>query len=348
MVKSVAKTLFKQDNPNRRLPGSFLEGISLQLTGLENGSAIPRISLVVNPAAMMRADNISLSRKYAEKAREEIVQTIYQAGKSSGSSFPTRMTRQQLAMFNRFGSELMEDETIEFPVSGQSANAVFTQNVRKRILKNASLEHYVLPTIIYGLVSELDKFKKTFIVDAVSGQRVQVQQYAEEVEEDVNEAFSKYEQGQKVKITGRGLYSSNSRLEALDELEAISLLDAVDFGYRLAEIAELKDGWFDGKGKAFDRERLSQLEKLYNDYYSLEKSPYLYPMPEGTIQAEWEAGEWIISLEMDLETLMGDFYALNQMRNEEQSHVIDLKRAEQWDMLCKAVSEPQGVLRQNE
>ena len=76
MVKSVAKTLFKQDNPNRRFPRSFLEGISLQLTGLENGSAIPRISLVVNPAAMMRADNISLSRKYAEKAREEIVQTI--------------------------------------------------------------------------------------------------------------------------------------------------------------------------------------------------------------------------------------------------------------------------------
>ncbi len=33
-------------------------------------------------------------------------------------------------------------------------------------------------------------------------------------------------------------------------------LDALDCGKRLAEIAELKDGWYDGEGKAFDKRRL--------------------------------------------------------------------------------------------
>lgn len=47
MILEVAKWKYREDNPSRRrVPRGFSKGISLSLTGVEQGNAIPVISLM--------------------------------------------------------------------------------------------------------------------------------------------------------------------------------------------------------------------------------------------------------------------------------------------------------------
>ena len=56
MIVDVAKWKFFQTNPNReRTPRGFTEGIELKLTGMEEGSAIPIISLCLSTVALTPA-----------------------------------------------------------------------------------------------------------------------------------------------------------------------------------------------------------------------------------------------------------------------------------------------------
>ena len=70
MIVEVAKNEFRKENPDRqRSPRGFTEGIELKLTGIEDGSAIPIISLVVAATTLFPPDN----QKYFERAREAFI-----------------------------------------------------------------------------------------------------------------------------------------------------------------------------------------------------------------------------------------------------------------------------------
>ena len=54
MLLEVAKWKYREENSSRqRVPRGFSDGISLKLTGIEEGSAIPIISLVVSSALLL-------------------------------------------------------------------------------------------------------------------------------------------------------------------------------------------------------------------------------------------------------------------------------------------------------
>ncbi|MEI6604820.1 MAG: hypothetical protein WCP35_05895, partial [Verrucomicrobiota bacterium] len=72
----------------------------------------------------------------------------------------------------------------------------------------------------------------------------------------------------------------------------------IDVAARCEELAQLKDGWLDGEGKAPTKEGLAAFTQAW-DGASAEALPlpYLYPTPEGGIQMEWRQGDWEISAE---------------------------------------------------
>ena len=127
----------------------------------------------------------------------------------------------------------------------------------------------------------------------------------------------------------------NARVFSRSASKTALVLEQID--RRLAELAKLNDGWFDGKGKAFSASRLQQLGTLFRDNYTLEIVPYLYPTPDNTIQAEWDIREWRVSLEIDMETFNGEYYSLNMRTDAEHSHEFTLEHPEQWQMLCEAL-----------
>lgn len=55
---------------------------------------------------------------------------------------------------------------------------------------------------------------------------------------------------------------------------------------RLSEIANLKEGWFNGEGKSYNKEELETLRKLYNKNYN-SVIPAVFPAVESEIVFEW-------------------------------------------------------------
>src|ERR1035437_8772180 len=72
MLIEVAKWKFKQEHPDReRIQRNFTNGIELQLTGVDEGSAILKIVLAISPGLLFHPN-----LPYFEQARTEIVNAI--------------------------------------------------------------------------------------------------------------------------------------------------------------------------------------------------------------------------------------------------------------------------------
>lgn len=56
----------------------------------------------------------------------------------------------------------------------------------------------------------------------------------------------------------------------------------------ISELADLKDGWLDGDGKAYDRSFLANCETILNRIVAVSNwVPYVYPDCEGCVRAEF-------------------------------------------------------------
>lgn len=90
---------------------------------------------------------------------------------------------------------------------------------------------------------------------------------------------------------------------------------------QLEEFKELKKGWCEGMQLATDwgkipggfgevpsHKDLGLLTELFDKYYDKNLPvPYLYPTPEGGVQAEWSVGRHEISLEIDFEFFVSEW-----------------------------------------
>ena len=113
MVKVVAKSCYlKEHSDRKRVPRNFMDDISLQITALEPGSTIVKIAVVASCASTLFS---SVSNEYALKAKECILSTIDAVEMSTDGNFvgDNLMSKSQLAMFDRLGRTLNDDECIE-------------------------------------------------------------------------------------------------------------------------------------------------------------------------------------------------------------------------------------------
>ena len=337
LVKTVARSIYKQENDGKRVPRNFMDDFSLQITGIEAGSTITRISLIRTKPCLFA----TIGQEYAEKARDRIVHTIEAAANGKCQDDVSCLSQPQLSLFNRFGCSLREDEAIIFSGARDGRDVPFTAAVRQKLLESAAIEKYSQAVSLYGAIAEVDQYRKTFTLNLIDGQRLSGIEYNDGMVDDVLEAFTGYAVGRKVLLLGMGVYSKGGKLDSLESTDEVRILDDMDSGYRLAEIGSLKDGWMDGKGKSFDKQKLLELAELFRSYYSLEHDPYLYPTADGTIQAEWDVGKWRISMEIELEGMTGDFYALELDLGLERNLAFDLKDGIQWSRLCQAVKNPE-------
>jgi hypothetical protein len=80
---------------------------------------------------------------------------------------------------------------------------------------------------------------------------------------------------------------------------------------QLASLKALTPGWFDETGPAYEPAGLDWLGTLLNgllDSFQL-PTPYLYPTPEGRVQAEWSAPHWEVIVNIDLAARCADVLA---------------------------------------
>jgi len=339
MILEVAKWKYREENSARhRVPRGFSETVSLKLTGVEEGSAIPVISLVFSSALLLPPE----SEQYFNEARDSIISAV--AAAERGTRITDHLPEKLLGYFDRFGRNLADGEAIELASDTIQQPARLTKDTRRKLVLASSSKHYTEETSVYGLVHEFDQRAKTFQLTLPGGfilSRIPVESQHYDA---VLEASNGFRSQQLVRVIGVGRFDLSDKLLELISVEHVVPLDPLDVMVRIDELKILKRGWLDGKGEALDPQQLDWVVDAFKRYYPDDaKLPYLFPTPEGNLLAEWSLDGSSVSLEIDLSDRSGEWHALNLLTNGEESKRFDLNSPDNWQSIADAVKELGGV-----
>lgn len=333
MIVEVAKAQFLQEHPDRqRSPRRFTYGIELKLTGIEDGSAVPVISLFIATVSLFPPE----SQTYFERARDAVINAIGAA--ELNQSITNYLPEKTLAYFDRFGRSLREGEAIEFDAPGGRNRVRLTRETRRKLLLASSQVRELSEEIqVRGAVPEVDQDDMTFELQLIDGRKIKAPLTAQHLE-TILEAFNAYKTGACVLLQGIGRLNRNEKLVGLESVEHVSLLDPLDVLARLDELRLLKDGWLEGQGRAPSATGVDWLADAFSRSYPDDMPlPFVYPMAEGGIRLEWSLDPYDVSLEIDLLGHLGDWHALNLSADEEAEKTLELDQPDQWEWLVAQI-----------
>ena len=340
MILEVAKWKYREANLSRqRVPRGFSEGISLTLTGVEEGSAIAVISLMVSSALQLIPTE---PEQYFNEARDSVIAAV--AAAEQGTRITEHLPERLLGYFDRFGRNLAEGEAIELFSDATQQKARLTKESRRKLVLASSAKHYTEETSVYGLVHEFNQRAKTFELtlpngDILKGVAADSQHY-----DSVLEAHNGFRNQQRVRVNGVGRFDVNDKLLELVNVEHVVPLDPLDIVVRIDELRSLKPGWLDGKGKSLDQSQLVWVVETFKNFYPDDaRLPYLFPTPDGNLLAEWSLEQNSVSLEIDLSDRWAEWHVLNFFTHVEETKQYDLGTADSWKSIADAVKGMGGV-----
>jgi len=341
MIIEVAKWKYLQKHPERkRSPKGFTKGISFELVAIEKGSACPAIQISYEYNGLLPIRDIS----YFEKARDAIVDSIRAA--EQDEDVTKHLPDHLLSFFDSFGRSLHEGEAIEFPSKADEKPVRLDRKTRKKLLSASKISILTEEVVLWGAIPEADQEKMTFDIQLINGPRIRAPispQYFEEI----MKAFNGYKEGMKVKIRGVGRYNRFGKLESMEYIEEITILEPNDIEARIQELKSLQDGWLDGKGKAPNKDELEWFCDVFeNQYPEKLPLPFIYPTPEGGLQLEWTLQDKEISLEIDLYTHEAEWHLLDLSSGEDEFQELDMNADKSWEWLVHRLTET-GSEREN-
>jgi hypothetical protein len=337
LLIEVAKWRYLKDHTERqRSPRGFTEGIEFKLTGIENGSATPIISLFIAASTLILPGMPSQKQTYLEQARESIVSAIFAA--EQNQSLTQHLPSEYLGYFDRIGRSLRDDEKIEFTTPSRSTPASYTKDTRRKLVLASRVQETTEDINLRGTIPEADQDKMTFELQLLDGRKlpspINLQHF-----DVIMRAFNGYREGIKVSIQGIGRYNRQGRLLSLEAVEHIAILDPLDVISRLDELRTLNDGWYDGEGIALSNTDIDWFADTFiNHYPDGLVLPHIYPTLGGNIQAEWSIAATEISLEINLKTHEGQWHLFNIESQDEESSVLKLDDEDSWKFIAKKLN----------
>ncbi len=337
MIVETAKWRYMQDHPQRqRLPAKFAEDVSLDLVGIDSGSAIPLIDLSAKNSGSNDVTGLAGMLPgvpgYFEEARDAIIRAIATAG--SDGDVLEHISQWPLRHFNRIGRHLSADESILFGRPGGGHKGLLNRHSRQRLLDASRVINSEQEVTFRGTIPEADQDRNSFEILLPNGRKVKGR-IREGYMDTILGVFNGFLANSKVLIRGTvryDRYELPTRFELIDE---VTPLHPLDVAARLDELRELKDGWLDGDGLAPDGGGLDWLADSFSKLYSSDAPlPRLYPMPEGGIQAEWVTGSYDASLEIDLATHQAEWHILYFDTDISQERELDLNDQLDWAWLA--------------
>ena len=341
MIVEVAKRVFLKDNPDRqRSPRGFTKGINLKLMTIDQGSTIVNIGLALDQPPPLFPPFI---QNQLEAARDAIISAVDAAaqGRPVGQALPG----QALSYFDKIGRSLKDEEALEFTNPDGQITARLTRNVRQRLVRESSeVKELTEELAVRGVVPEADQDEMTFEIQLLDGRKVKAP-IAPQHLDTIREAFNGYKDGVHVLFQGIGRFNRNDRLLGFDSIEHLSILDALDVDTQLDQFRLIEDGWLDGGGLAPPESGLDWLANAFEQHFPEEAPlPHLYPTETGGVQAEWSMGPNEVTFEVDLESHVGQWHALNLDTNAAFDRTLNCDVDEDWEWL---VSQLDSMLRNN-
>ena len=332
MVLEVAKWRFLSRNPSRqRVPRGFTDNFSFNLVGLREGSAVCEIEL--------GTPHGSFSSEYGPYyedftgALESIIDAV------SSDDPGARMPLGYYAYFDRIGRSLREGELLEFRLPSKGVSASLDQSRRRDLLAISRLTEFTNEVTLRGYVPEMDQDRKTFELQPAHGPKVVAPLSAFHFD-TVLKAFVGYSGTDPVRVLVKGIgrFNRQGRLQSLEYVNDVSLLDPLDVAFRLDEFRNLQDGWLEGEGVAPSQPGLDWLsETFYHNYPIADEFPYSYPTPEGGVQFEWSIGSWEFALEVDLLVRSGEWRRSNLTNQDFSVSDLDLSNPGSWSEISSEI-----------
>lgn len=329
LLIEVAKWLYLKDNPDRkRVPRGFSDGISLKLSSVEEGSAIPKIMLVAASLGMFGSENYL----YFDRAKQSIICAIDAA--ETNKKITDYIPENLLGYFNQIGKRLRDDETINFSPNSQYNANLNKSSRRKLVMASSNVTEIINEINIRAYIPEADKSTKTFTMLLGNGQKIK-SNIPVEHRNVIFSAFNGYENKTKVLISGIGRFNTyDNKLESFESINHISLLDPLDVTNRLDELSKLENGWFNGEGVAPQKADLDWFSELFENHFDTTLPlPFLYPTFSGGIQAEWTTDTYEVSLKIEFDTKTAFYQSLNHKENSEDESTIHLEEEADWKFL---------------
>ena len=336
MVIEVARWRFLQASPGRtRVPAGFTNRIELKLTGVEEGSAVPIISLVSDERS---PNGLGLPyQEYYELARDDIANAIASATENDWMVGNNTLPSKYLSYFNRIGRSLRDGECFEFAVPNRSTPARLTREVRNILLQAASVTEIMQEVSLRGTVPEADQDKMTFELQQIYGNRV-VCSLPDLHRDTIIEGFAGYEDNVRILVQGIGRFDMQNRLSGMESVSSVSILESLDVPARLDELRSMAVGEFDGLGSAPSHEGLDWLSEKFEHHYPDDLPlPSTFPTPEGGLEMEWSERHQTVIFGINLVTHEGDWYQFDKSSDSETSRKLDLDTSDGWQWVSSQI-----------
>jgi len=323
LVVELAKHLWLQEHPGRqRVPWGFEKSFNLHLEGVvEEGSARPTLAWVT---AGVLTINITCGT-YFEQARDLITECI--KTNAANQPMPPKFPKELLDYFNVFGRSLIEGESLELPGAAATAPAVLTPERRKQLVL-AARKVYTKAVELVGTIGETDWEKQTFRLRLKDGPAVIV---------PLPEAFNELartaggRERTSATVKGVGVFDAWDRLQKVQETHHLELQPNAILAEALSELAILEDGWYEGKGKAPDKDKLAWLsDQLVETFPPDLPFPHVGPTPDGGLFLEWIQKPWRISAEIMLSNYQCELQMTNTDTGDSIDKDCDLAQATEW------------------
>ena len=338
LLIDLAKGIYLEENLNRiRVPKGFSEGIYLKLVDIEEGSSIAKFAIASSIVLSSRLPFEDIDNyTYFEKAKNKIVSLIETV---NNGQHPSLNDQKYLTYFNRIGKNLLDTESIDFGYNYKSkisSDAVLNKITRKKILlSREQKEEYTDNIKLFALIPAIDQETKTFSLETDFG-KIQCP-INESIKDTVFNAFNEYENNTYVSLKGVALFNWNDKILKIEAVEYIDILDSLDVSLRINNLLKLENNWYEGRGKAMNKEHLIAFSDLFNSYYDNKLPlPAIFPTLEGNIQLEWKKENNNIVLNIELSTLKADFFYYNSEKDSDEfENQIILNSKNNWELLNK-------------
>ena len=342
LVIEVAKWRYLERNPRRkRIPSGFANGVDFRIAGIEDGSTIPVIVMVedLSPSRGGRRFPEMADPGFGEYFHEAlgwIAQAISAAEAGDGAEIA--LPEKGLRMFSRIGRNLRADEVMEIPVQGRSP-ARLTRESRRSLLRASRVEEIIEETSVRAYVPEIDQDRMTFSLELLQGGRVPAR-FHDTYRDTIMKVFNNYREREhaRILVLGSGMFDQRGRLRSLESITQVTVLHPLDTPSCLYELRRLEDGWLDGEGLAPDPDSLIWLSERFESLYpSSLPRPYIYPTPEGGVQAEWSLPPYEVSLTVDFATHGAVWHSLGLETEDEDERFLTLADPAAWEWIARSI-----------
>lgn len=287
----------------QRVPKGFDKSLAFDLTSIESGSAIPVLRWDRSAAQDFLPGFAGELEEIVNISYKDVVKLI---DDSTREIYPKALASEHVRALNKFGADLRANERIEFLGNNDAqGNVIYLDFFRRKNLITKVRETYVsrledtgilvgthaaegaqasldVDTTVHGIIKiPMDRER---VLDEFDGNMLSPIQFDLQVELD-----------------------NADKLRSIVEVHGVALIDvriAADLDrcrVRLAEIAEFKDGWDDGYGRAATAKALESAAIFLGKRPLLCSTYAIFPTTMGGILFEFEANGWDLSLEFSPE-----------------------------------------------